>query len=433
MVDLLARPLTLPCGAELSNRLAKSAMTEGLADAHNHATAAHETLYGLWAGGGAGLLITGNVMVDREVLERPGNVILTDDSGHQALKRWARAGTAGGNHLWMQLSHAGRQSPRYVTRQPVAPSAVQLKMGASYAEPRALEGDEIRAIIERFAAAATMAEQAGFTGVQIHAAHGYLISSFLSPVTNRRTDDWGGSLRNRARLLLDTIAAVRQSTGARFALSVKLNSADFQRGGFTNEECLQVVAWLNDAGVDLLEISGGTYEQPRLLGFEGQRSSASEPLAESTRRREAYFLEYARAVRKVARMPLMLTGGFRSRAVMEAALRDGDVDVIGLARPMCVQTDLPAQLLRGEIDQAPCYEAQMRLGPGWLSASSPIYLLKLINIMGQQGWFYMQLLRLGHGLPANLKLGVLGGLIGHMRNELRTASAMKKARRQGTD
>jgi 2,4-dienoyl-CoA reductase-like NADH-dependent reductase (Old Yellow Enzyme family) len=222
VTDLLAGPLRLPCGAVLPNRLCKAAMTEGLADSLLRATPRHETLYRQWSEGGAGLLLTGNVQVDRTDLERPGNVAIdvsaaqtVSDEALQRLRAWARAGTVGGNHLWMQLSHAGWQSPRYITSRPLAPSDVQLKLLGNYARPRPLTEAEILDFIQRFARAAVIARETGFTGVQVHGAHGYLLSSFLSPVTNRRTDAWGGSLENRARFLLEVVRAVRKAVGRR--------------------------------------------------------------------------------------------------------------------------------------------------------------------------------------------------------------------------
>jgi 2,4-dienoyl-CoA reductase-like NADH-dependent reductase (Old Yellow Enzyme family) len=434
MTDILAEPLKLPCGAVVPNRLCKSAMTEGVADAQLRPTPRHDVLYRQWSEGGAGLLVTGNVMIDRRVLERPGNVALDpatpDAETLRRLKSWAAAGTVSGNHLWMQINHAGRQSPWYVTREPLAPSAVQLKLLGNYAKPRALLEDEIVDFIGRYAAVAATAKAAGFTGVQIHAAHGYLISSFLSGVTNQRSDRWGGSLENRARFLLETIKATRAAVGPAFPIGVKLNSADFQKGGFTHEDCLQVVAWLNDAGIDLLEISGGTYEQPRLLGYEGKADSQGGPtVAESTRRREAYFLEYAEAIRGVAKMPLMVTGGFRTRAGMVEALSKGETDVVGLGRPLCGETDLPRRLLDGTLAELPRYEKQLRLGSGIFAPTTKVFLFKLINVFGQQGWYYLQLFRLADGKKADFKLGVFGAFWRYQMDEYRKAWALHRARR----
>jgi len=433
MDDPLARPLPLACGAVLPNRLCKAAMTEGVADEWLRATPRHETLYRTWSEGGAGLLLTGNVQVDRTDLERPGNVALdvseprtVSAEARARLARWARAGTVAGNHLWMQLSHAGRQSPRYVTRRPLAPSAVQLELLGNYARPRALTEPEILALVGRFAAAAAIAREAGFTGVQVHGAHGYLISEFLSPVTNLRTDGWGGSLENRARFLLETVRAVRRAVGPDYPVAVKLNSDDFRKGGFSHAECLQVVHWLNEESLDLLEISGGTYEQPRLIGAEG-RATDAVPVRPSTRAREAYFLDYAAAIRKVASMPLMVTGGFRTRAAMEAALQE-DCDVIGLGRPLCWQPDLPRRLLAREADQVARSEDRLRFaGHGWRSPASRLLAMKMLNAFGAQAWYYRQLFRLADGRPADLERGMLASLVEYLRDELATARRVHRA------
>lgn len=434
----LDSPLVLPCGATLPNRLCKAAMTEGLADERLRATPRLAALYRLWARGGAGLLITGNVQVDRRVLERPGNVAIdptdprtTDGEARAALAAWARAGTEGGRHLWMQISHAGRQSPRYVTGRPLGPSAVQLELLGHYARPRAVTEAEIRDFIGRFATAAAIARECGFTGVQVHGAHGYLISSFLSPVTNRRDDAWGGPLENRARLLLETVRAVRAAVGEDFPLSVKLNSDDFRKGGFTHEECVQVVRWLNAEHLDLLELSGGTYEQPRLLGFEGKPDSVV-PMRESTRRREAYFAEYARAVREVATMPLMITGGFRSKRGMAETLAEGDCDVIGLGRPLVTEPDLPRRLLAGEAQAAVRYEDRLRLAErGWRSPTSPFLALRVLNVLGAQAWYYQQIFRLADRGAPDPDLGLLRAAAAYLADEYATAWRVHRARRRG--
>lgn len=423
--DPLARPLRLPCGAVLPNRLCKAAMTEGVADRSLRATGRHATLYETWSRSGAGLLLTGNVQVDGDDLERPGNVAIdptaaetVDAEARGRLARWARAGTVSGNHLWMQVAHAGRQSPWYVTRRPKAPSAVRLDLLGNYCRPRALTEAEILDLVGRFALAATIARDCGFTGVQVHGAHGYLISSFLSPVTNRRTDAWGGSLANRARFLLEVLRATRRAVGPDFPVALKLNSDDFRNGGFSHEECLRVVEWLNAESLDLLEISGGTYEQPRLLGAEGRPGDAV-PVRASTRAREAYFLAYAEAIRTVARMPMMVTGGFRTRAAMEAAV-DGACDMIGLGRPLCWQPDFPRRLLAGETDRAERMEDRLRFAErGWLSPASPFTAAKVLNAFSAQAWYYCQLFRLADGEPPDLGRGMLSSLAEYLADELR--------------
>jgi 2,4-dienoyl-CoA reductase-like NADH-dependent reductase (Old Yellow Enzyme family) len=400
----LAEPLTLPCGATLPNRLAKAAMTEGLATADGIATDALCRLYRTWAEGGAGLLITGNVIVDRDHLERPGNVVIHGAPGEEqqaALARWSGAATSAGNAAWVQLSHAGRQTMKKVNPHPKAPSAIKLGLpGGQFGEPVALTEAEIGELPGRFATAAAAVLAAGFGGVQVHAAHGYLLSEFLSPRANRRNDAYGGSAEKRARLLLDTIAAVRAATGPGFAVAVKLNSADFQKGGFAFEDSLQVARWLEEAGVDLIEISGGTYEQPRLLGVEGLEPAEEQTVAASTRAREAYFVDFALAMRESVKVPLMVTGGFRTRAAMEQALAEG-VDLIGLGRPLCVQTDGPARLLAGA-DSLPSYETDLGLLPKPLRFLRGSKLLRTLDTFGTMYWFYAQLDLLGkegHTVP----------------------------------
>ncbi len=433
MTDPLAEPLRLPCGVVLPNRLCKAAMTEGLGDSRLRATERHERLYRAWSEGGAGLLVTGNVMIDRHVIERPGNVAIDvthppsiDAEARAALTRWATAGTVAGNQLWMQVSHAGRQSPRYVTRRPLAPSAVQLDLLGNYARPRALDENEIVDFIARFGRVAAIARDCGFTGVQVHGAHGYLISSFLSPVTNRRDDAWGGSLENRARFLIEAVRATRRAVGADFPVSVKLNSDDFRKGGFSNEDCLGVVRMLNAESVDLLEISGGNYEQPRLLGAAG-RDADSVPVRASTQVREAYFLDYAHAIRQVATMPLMVTGGFRTRSGMEAALAGGDTDVIGLARPFCTDPEAARQLLARSIDVLPAFEKELVLAErGWRSPTTSLLLLKMINVLGAQGWYYQQMDRLARGKAVQPRRGVLRSFVRYWWDDLTQALALER-------
>lgn len=432
MTATIASPLTLPCGATLKNRIAKGAMTEGLGDARNRATEAHVRLYRRWAEGGAGMLLTGNVQIDRRYMERPGNVAIDGPQSNEAiaaLRDYAKAGTANGAHLWMQISHAGRQTPALVNKEPVGPSDKALDMpGAQFGKPRGLTGAEIEDVIRRFAFAASVARDTGFTGVQIHGAHGYLVSSFLSPDVNTRTDEWGGSLENRARLLLETVRAVRKAVGADFPVSVKLNSADFQRGGFSHEDAIRVASWLNAEGLDLLEISGGTYEQPRLVGLDDMtlHPEKAETRRESTIAREAYFLEYAKDIRTATTMPLMVTGGFRSVAGMNAALASGTMDVVGIARPLCVDPEIADKLLSGAAAETPAYEKTLRLGPGILGPHSPVNLIKAMNGWGQQGWFCLQILRMGEGKNPDPKMGVFSAFRNYAKNEAKTASALQR-------
>ena len=425
----LDSPCGLPCGRRVKNRLVKAAMTEGVADALNRATERHVELYQRWASGGSGALLTGNVQVDHRYLERAGNIVIDgpQDQGQMAsLEAMAEAGTTGDSELWMQISHAGRQTPALIATEPVGPSAVKLAIpGGRFGRPRALNEDEILNVIDRFTFAASIASQTGFTGVQVHGAHGYLLSEFLSPRANKREDRWGGNIENRARLLVETVRAVRSAVGPDLVVSVKLNSADFQKGGFSFDDCLAVIEMLNDEGVDLLEISGGNYEQPRLLGIDGLEPVFADKVRESTRAREAYFFDYAVAARRVARMPLMVTGGFRSASGMSEALIGGDVDLVGLARPLCIDPDFPNKILSGAIERAPDVESGLRIGPGIFGPNSPFAVVKAINGFARIGWYYEQIYRLADGEEPDLTMGAVRALLAYEKTEKAKARALQ--------
>src|SRR5574343_2071147 len=205
---LLATPLTLPNGSVLPNRLAKSALSESLGTYDNRVTPALPTLFGRWAAGGTGLLITGNVMIDRRALGEPGNVVVEDERDLPMLQAWAESATRQGSAIWVQLNHPGKQSPKGLNRENVSPSAIPFKkdMQAFFDTPRELTDAEIRDIIARFARSAAIIKKAGFSGVQIHGAHGYLVSQFLSPHHNQRTDEWGGTREKRRRFVLAVLA-----------------------------------------------------------------------------------------------------------------------------------------------------------------------------------------------------------------------------------
>ncbi|MFN5758255.1 MAG: NADH:flavin oxidoreductase/NADH oxidase family protein [Sphingomonadaceae bacterium] len=410
----LAATLRLPCGAELKNRLAKGAMTEGLATPDGVPTEALARLYQCWAEGGAGMLLTGNVIIDRDHLERPGNVVIDKKPSAEmmaALKAWAKAGTVNGTHLWMQISHGGRQTQTLVNPTPKAPSAVKLGLpGGQFGTPVPLTEDEIKDLIQRFAIAAKAAKDAGFTGVQIHAAHGYLISQFLSPRSNQREDEWGGSLENRARFLMESVRAVRKAVGKAFPVSVKLNSADFQRGGFAFEESLQVARWLEAEGLDLLEISGGSYEQPRMMDLDGMEEVEDQKVPASTAAREAYFVDFAKAMKaELKTLPLMVTGGFRTRAAMDHALATGGADLIGLGRPLCGAPYACNDLLNGAAD-IPRFEKQLHLLPGWLRWLEGINMVRALAGFGVQFWYYAQIYALGETGKTDPKKSVFAAM-----------------------
>lgn len=333
----ISTPLTLQ-GFTLKNRLMKGAMSEALATADGIVTAPLLHLYDTWGQGGLGCSITGNVMIDQRAKNEPGVVVIEDERDLPALKAWAAIGKKYNMVQIVQLSHPGKQCPRGLNKETVAPSAIGFapEMSAVFGTPRELREDEIYDLIRRFGESARICKKAGFEGVQIHGAHGYLVSEFLSPKHNQRTDQWGGSLENRMRFVLEAFKEIRKQTGEGFIVGVKLNSADFQKGGFGEDESMAVVKALDALGVDFIEISGGTYEAPAMTGVK-----------QSTRQREAYFLDFAEKVRGEVKTALMVTGGFRTRSGMDSALQSGACDLIGIARPLAVETDAPNNLVAG--------------------------------------------------------------------------------------
>ncbi|HEY4803849.1 MAG TPA: NADH:flavin oxidoreductase/NADH oxidase family protein [Paraburkholderia sp.] len=337
--------LALPNGSTIRNRIAKAAMEENMADADHAPSEPLMRLYQAWAEGGAGLLITGNVMIDSRAMTGPGGVVLENDKHLEAFRRWARIGRSKDAQFWLQINHPGRQMPANLGQQTWAPSAVPLALGRMskyFDTPQAMTNEVIEEVIQRFARTARLGELAGFTGVEIHAAHGYLVSQFLSPLSNQRTDQWGGSLENRARLLLEIVKAVRAVVSPQFAVAVKLNSADFQRGGFSADDARNVVKRLNDLAVDLVELSGGSYEAPAMQG---------DARDGRTLAREAYFVEFARDIRTIARMPVMVTGGIRRRTVAEQVVTSG-VDMVGIGTALAIEPNLPREWRAGR-DTAP--------------------------------------------------------------------------------
>jgi len=346
---LIAQPFTLPNGTVVRNRLFKSAMSEALGNRQGAATPELAALYGAWADGGIGLCVTGNVMIDKRAIGEPGNVVIEDAAHLDALKAWATAATRGGAQCWVQLNHPGKQAPKGLNKENVSPSAVPFRsdMQAFFPTPRALTDAEVRELIARFGRAAGIVKQAGFSGVQIHGAHGYLVSQFLSPHHNRREDDWGGTPEKRRAFVLAVLKAMRDEVGPTFPIGIKLNSADFQRGGFTEEESLDTIRALAAAGIDLIEVSGGTYEAPAMTGVKAAQAPAAA-VKSSTRSREAYFLEFAEKARQAVSVPLVVTGGFRSLQGMADAISSGSVDFVGMARVLAIEPDLPRRLLAGQ-------------------------------------------------------------------------------------
>ncbi|MCT7297589.1 NADH:flavin oxidoreductase/NADH oxidase family protein [Ralstonia sp. CHL-2022] len=379
--SLLNQPLRLPNGSIVRNRLAKSSMSETLGTYDNHATPKLVELYRRWAASGLGLLLTGNVMIDRRALGEPCNVVIEDESDLLILQQWARAATDQGASVWVQLNHPGKQSPKGLNASNLSPSAIPFRedMAAFFETPREATTTEIDDIIKRFGRSAAICKKAGFSGVQIHGAHGYLISQFLSPHHNHRTDEWGGTPEKRRRFVMAVYSEIRRQVGADFPVGIKLNSADFQRGGFTEEESMATIRALVEAGIDLIEISGGTYEAPAMSG------AFQKPQKASTAAREAYFLEFAEKVRAEVQVPLMVTGGFRTAEGMNAALSSGALDIVGVARLLAIDPDAPAALLNGR-------DSSQRVRP-IKTGIKPVDRMGIMEVL----WYTRQLKRIADG------------------------------------
>lgn len=382
----------LPCGAVLPNRMAKSAMSENMANPVFYPGKEFYRAYKTWVDGGTGLCVSGNVMIDSRYLGEANNVVIEKGLDNSAdLKNWASATQNTDSHIWIQLNHPGKQTPKFLTKEPVAPSALALvpPLDKMFNKPRELTEAEILDIIQRFGYAAKVVKESGFQGVQIHGAHGYLVSQFLSSRHNQRSDQWGGSIENRMRFVQEVYKEMRKNVGPHFPIGIKLNSADFGRGGFTHEEAIQVAKSLSELGIDLIELSGGSYETPVMTGV---------PIKESTQKREAYFLEYAADIKKVIKCPLMVTGGFRTGEFINTALEEGNLDIVGLGRALCLNPEFSKQVLAGEKVVSDVHP----LTSG-LKIVDSIFPLEII-------WYTMQIHRMGAGKNPKPHAGVYSSI-----------------------
>ncbi len=360
MNEPLFQPLELPCGTVLKNRIIKSAMSDSLGDGRGDPTDAQIRLYQRWADGGAAAMIVGEVQISPHFAEKPGNLVLTPDLEHDRFTALASQGAVNGAQLWLQLGHAGAMAHPPIST-PKGPSVIDIP-GLSC---KALTREEVRKLPTEFANTARLAESLGFGGVQIHAAHGFLLSQFLSPLFNKRKDEYGGSINARMRLLLEVVEAVRHAVDSRFVVAVKLNATDQLEGGLEEDEALAVVSALDKAGIDLIDISGGTY-------FPGARS-ASDKVASGP-----YFLDFAQRARQRTSRPLMVTGGFKNKDQAESAITGGAADLVGLARALALYPDLPNRWL-----------AEQTSHPAFPRFSSP-------PVGGITAWYTMRLTELGH-------------------------------------
>ena len=335
--NLLFTPITLPNGTTIKNRFFKSAMSEGMGTKNFQPKKNIATLYKRWAEGGTGLIITGNIMVDPKGTAEPGNIVFDKNSNMEILKDWAKQGQQHGAKVMVQLNHPGKQVPKTIAKETVAPSTIPLGNGLNklFSTPRALTTSEVEELVQKFVTSAKVAKEAGFSGVQIHAAHGYLISQFLSPHDNRRTDKYGGSLENRMRFLKEIYLGMREELGKDFTIGIKINSTDFKEDGLTEEDSLKTIIELANLGLDFVEISGGTYERPAMMG------------ATSKSTNQVFFAEYSKKLKQRIEIPVVVTGGIRSINAMNTLLNDNTTDFIGIARPLTIDPNIPNKIKQG--------------------------------------------------------------------------------------
>jgi len=342
-------------GIQLQNRLVRSATWEGLADAEGTVTPALVRIHEELAEGGVGLIVSSYMYIQTIGKQNPGQIGVYSDGLIAGLAELARAVHDRDGKIVGQIVHCGGQSDRRQTGglQPVAPSSVD-SPGYSMT-PRALTTDEIDGAIEDFAAAARRLKQAGFDGVQLHGAHGYLLAQFLSPLRNQRKDEHGGSLENRARFCLEVYRAVRTEVGADYPVMIKLNASDFLEGSTTEEDACFLATELAAEGIDAIEVSGGTPGSGKLGAARPDIKELSD---------EAYFLPQAEAIRHAApAVPLMLVGGVRSPEVIDKILADGSADYFSMSRPLIREPGLPNRWKSGDLRRAACISCLGCFGP----------------------------------------------------------------------
>ena len=372
----LADPLLLPCGALVKNRIAKAAMSDSLGNGSGDPTDAQARLYARWAQGGIGLSIVGEVQVDPRYPEKPGNLIVDSSSESAAFHTLTKAGAENGSVLWAQLGHAGALADPALTIG-VGPS--ELNIGDFHCG--AMTDKDIAALPEKYAQAALRSKTLGFGGVEIHAAHGFLLSQFLSPLFNLRTDNYGGDVRSRARIVIEIIDAVRQSVGPDFPVGIKLNSSDGLEGGLSEEDSLVVIGLIDATSIDLIDISGGTY-------FPGAKSAS-----ESVDTSGAYFASFARKAKQLTTIPIMLTGGFKHEFEAIEALARGDADLIGLGRTLVIDPELPTRWINNVA------------GTGVMGMSDPVFpRFDSPPPGGITAWYTMRLTALADAQEANMSI-----------------------------
>jgi len=372
---MISKPLTIN-QLKIKNRFFKPAMSEQMADKHGNPKASLlSRLYRTWAQGGTGLLLSGNIMIDRNALGEPMNIILDEASDLAPFKSWVNGAKSNGAAFFAQINHPGKQVPKFLDSQPMGPSAIAIEgpLASGFNPPREMTAQDIERVIQQFATTATLCKQAGFDGIELHGAHGYLINQFLSPRHNKRTDKW----KDGELFLTSVYRRVRAAVGDNYPLILKLNSSDFEKGGYSETDAINVMKKLEQEGIDAIEISGGTYESQSMTG-EGQSSGG-------------YFLEFAKGARQELSIPLIITGGFQSKSHMEAALND-NIDMVGIGRPLILKPNLPNEMMQGNNE---IYQNDMRRSC-W----------KYLNIISMLSWWESQMLRIAKGKQPNPRMHV---------------------------
>ena len=328
---------------ELANRFIRSATWEGMAAEDGECRPPLIDLMTRLAEGQVGLIITGYAYIRRDGQNALGQLGIHKDEIIQGLKKLTEAVHEKGGKIITQIAHAGFfASPKITKQVPIAPSAIQ---GLSKSPRKEMTFQDIHKIVEAFGLAARRAKEANFDGVQIHAAHGYLLNQFLSPFFNYRTDMYGGKLENRARMLMEVLQSVREAGGPDFPISIKINTNDFLDGGFTLDESIEVGIMLAENGIDVIELSGGTM-------IPGKTPPSQKGI--NTEVKEAYFLQAAKAFKKSVEIPLILVGGIRSYDVSEAIVKDGISDYVAMSRPLIREPGLIGRWNAGDLRKSRC-------------------------------------------------------------------------------
>ena len=382
--------IKLPCGVILKNAIVKSPMSDSLGDGKGNPTKEQIRLYERWAQGGTSLSLIGEVQLDYSYPERPGNLVLNDDSDIKLFKELTSKALINGSHLWAQIGHAGALSHLPISK-PKGPSLLDI-------EGLKCEGmslNEVKNLPSRYAKAASKAKELGFSGVQIHAGHGFLLSQFLSPLFNKREDEYGGDIKSRCKIILQIINSVRIEVGDTFPISIRINSSDNIEGGLTQKDSLKAIGFLDKTSLDLIDISGGTY-------FPGAKASSDSLI------NGPYFLDFAKKARKITSIPLMISGGFKKKDEVQSAISSGVVDMVSIGRGMIIDTNLANTWINN-------------------SGSDPIFpKFEVVVPGGITAWYTMRLTAIANDDEDNFNLDLINALESYEKRDNEKCFIWKK-------